>query len=196
MEVCRETENPMNEEAVSVSIDWSRHTPQEVFDALRAAPHVGGPWTADGPDDNSHERYRVAAERVRRLVWVGYESLPDWRFSIPGGSLYRSGFSTHRAAMAAADAVLRDHGWLLVDADDDPREIQQCRFRRERMRVRALARAYHRMASEGRQLDIRRASGACVCPDPACGFSYAEHPDFDPACPTLVVLCDGTHVKL
>jgi hypothetical protein len=63
------------------------------------------------------------------------------------------------------------------------------------MRVRALGRALHRATSHGDVfLDIHRAEGGCLCAE--CGFAYDDHPNFDPACPTLVVLCDGTYVKL
>lgn len=41
--------------------------------------------------------------------------------------------------------------------------------------------------------DFLRASGDCICP--VCGHLYREHPEWK-ECPTFVLICDGSVMKL
>ena len=69
-------------------------TPREVWDALRTAPKVAGPWTLG--ERREARGMRIVASETDRGVFVDACS---WTVS----------------NRVEADALLRDAGWLLVD---------------------------------------------------------------------------------
>ena len=79
------------------TIDWSSMTPREVWDALRTAPKVAGPWGSNGTSE--------------------FRAKPNggaWRYASRG--LFNEGDAVGWfATRDAADAALRDAGWLLID---------------------------------------------------------------------------------
>ena len=74
--------------------DWSRMTPREAWEHLRAAPKVAGPWTLG--ERREARGMRIVASETDRGVFVDACS---WTVS----------------NRVEADALLRDAGWLLVD---------------------------------------------------------------------------------
>ena len=74
--------------------DWSRMTPREAWEHLRAAPKVAGPWTLG--ERREARGMRIVASETDRGVFV--DARP-WTVS----------------NRVEADALLRDAGWLLVD---------------------------------------------------------------------------------
>jgi hypothetical protein len=89
---------------------WQSLTPAEVRDALRAAPRVAGPWTEDAPGD----WWRDAVNSVNAdgcanvdedFAWSAYWSLDETE---------RGSEDSADAAKSAADAALRQAGWVLL----------------------------------------------------------------------------------
>lgn len=95
-------------------LDWSKMSPAEIFEALKSAPKVAGPWTVErdaggrllAPVRRSYYGATIAweiSDCVEILEWV----IPDSR---------KPPFSNVRCSdRADADARLRELGWLLVD---------------------------------------------------------------------------------
>lgn len=92
-------------------INWSALTPREVFDALKAAPRVAGPWTPGHARPNEQwfrhrapvKSYAVGVVLVHGQYYAG----------IPGGGIH----ATLAEAQAEADAHLRAAGYVLVDEE-------------------------------------------------------------------------------
>jgi hypothetical protein len=84
-------------------VNWSEMTPLEVFESVRSAPRVAGPWTGGGalfrraPDGTV-----VAAEYEGEAACIARCNYPrdSWQKEYPNRD--------------AADAALREAGWLLV----------------------------------------------------------------------------------
>jgi hypothetical protein len=89
-----------------IRVDWSAMTPREVWEALKSAPKVAGPW-----DDRKYGR-------AHRIDCMGNSITFDW-----GGenvtTLIASGAIPRFPDRASADAALRAAGWLLVDEVDE-----------------------------------------------------------------------------
>ena len=86
-----------------MAVDWTRATPREVWDALRAPPKVAGPWELWESGEMDVRRH-PSGYIVATTLWVTprYPAAP-WRVSVSSSD------------RAGADLILREHGWLLVD---------------------------------------------------------------------------------
>ena len=84
-------------------VDWGRMTAREVWDALVSAPRVASPWEP-GELGQMDVRRALDGTIVATTLWVTprYPTAP-WRVAVSTAD--RSG----------ADAVLREHGWLLPE---------------------------------------------------------------------------------
>lgn len=84
-------------------VDWSKLTPLEVFESVRKAPRVAGPWTGGGA---LHRRATdgtiVAAEYEGEARCIARCDYP------------RNSWQKEHPSRDAADAALREAGWLLV----------------------------------------------------------------------------------
>jgi hypothetical protein len=87
-----------------VKVNWKAMTPQEVWDALKSAPPVAGPWTKHthsyGCDCGSYP--------------PGHQYHGDWSYreSVLGKEVATSHSTMSRESV---DAGLRSSGWVLVD---------------------------------------------------------------------------------
>jgi hypothetical protein len=84
-------------------VDWSTMSPREVYDAIKSAPKVAGPWTKNG----GHV-YRVATDGAPVVVSSHGDDGP-----------FESG-DYRLPDRPAADAALRTAGWILVDDEPKP----------------------------------------------------------------------------
>jgi hypothetical protein len=82
-------------------IDWSKMTPREIWEALKEAPKVAGPWMLEG----------------QRLQIIGDGWMKDVAYEHEGKILMSTSPETEPEYpdRATADAALRAAGWLLVD---------------------------------------------------------------------------------
>lgn len=88
-------------------VDWKTLTPQEVWDALRAAPKVAGPWCRSPRPALSGVTYEWRdASPVGVAAWVG----PDDRNYDDDDPVCIGYF----ASREEADEALLLNGWLLV----------------------------------------------------------------------------------
>jgi hypothetical protein len=79
-------------------------TAAEVWRALVAAPKVAGPWEESEFGGEMYARRALDGRVIATTLWVTpkYPAAP-WR--VPVATADRSG----------ADAILREHGWLLAE---------------------------------------------------------------------------------
>jgi hypothetical protein len=105
-------------------IDWNAMTPAEVFEALRAAPKVAGPWQSPPPVRSpvrlrrSHHRLDVAGDAVAsECITDEWTEVIIWSDRLYGAHPEHGGNGRLRAhaSRSACDARLRELGWLLVD---------------------------------------------------------------------------------
>jgi hypothetical protein len=83
--------------------DWSRMTPREAWEHLRAAPKVAGPW--------EYGNRRIYATHIAAISFGVYGA----RLQVGGPELRRDYPSDPYPTRAEADAALRAAGWRLVD---------------------------------------------------------------------------------
>ena len=83
------------------AIDWTQHSPAEIFSALQSAPKVAGPWTKAADDYTRRTPFdgRCVARDGGRMVLLS---------SLAGSGTFA--FPTRDEA----DAELRRLGWVLV----------------------------------------------------------------------------------
>lgn len=160
-----------------------------VFGGGRRSCHM----SADTPDELHAMADRIGLRREwfqKHPVLDHYDLTPSRRAqAVAAGAVETTRIAQARERLRRRVATVEEERKTKAEETDRA----QARFARERMRVRALANALYYALRET-QIDIRRADGKCLCE--GCGLAYSDHPDYDPNCPTLVVLCDGTYVKL
>ncbi len=83
-------------------VNWKTLTPREVWDALMSPPKVAGPWEK-GASGEMDVRRVPDGTIVATTLWVVPKHPTPWR--VPIATSDRTG----------ADAILREHGWMLVD---------------------------------------------------------------------------------
>jgi hypothetical protein len=84
---------------------WNDLSANEVWDALRSAPKIVGPWEA-GQRGEMDVRRTLDGSIVATTLWVIPEH-PKGSWRVPVATSDREG----------ADLILREHGWLLVEED-------------------------------------------------------------------------------
>ncbi len=85
-----------------MNVEWSKLSSQEVWDSLRSAPRVAGPWE---PGETGEMDVRRAIDRtiVATTLWVA-PAVPSAHWRVPVPTSDRDG----------ADKILREHGWRLA----------------------------------------------------------------------------------
>lgn len=100
------------------AIDWSAHTPREVWEALKTAPKVAGPWVESYPGHELSLPHRSTVDGKSIVGWWtgerGFMCVPRDMHRPEGVVVWHA---TLEEAQAATDKMLREAGWLLVDED-------------------------------------------------------------------------------
>jgi hypothetical protein len=84
---------------------WAAMTPREIWDLFTTGHKMAGPWEY-APSMQSDARRSIDGRIIATPMSIQPIGLPPaWPFRIPVPTKDRAG----------ADAILREHGWLLVD---------------------------------------------------------------------------------
>lgn len=101
------------------AVDWTSMTDAEVFEAVRAAPKISGPWK-EHPPDASHSLAHYSREEPKNEMIIAIivpeknDQVADvgWNAVIVGEGLET--FSTLEEAKTKIDEILRRAGWRLA----------------------------------------------------------------------------------
>lgn len=98
-------------------VEWSELTPSEVLRAIESAPRVAGPWTRDGDRWDRGVRDTMVAFVEQGSRGWSYDVSMCGDADLDTDVECAGGLASAEAAKAAADAVLRDLGWVLCDEE-------------------------------------------------------------------------------
>jgi len=102
------------------TVDWQSMTPREVWEVLRTAPKVAGPWKHEVYSNGveSWERRLRTPEDGLRIPIVQIINRGRWWTGSGGGDGGLLHGDTADEAKDKADQALRSKGWLLIGPQD------------------------------------------------------------------------------